>query len=120
MTFPTPLQVGVHVFSEGDLDAHRNTTPVFTPALDEDGELHAVIGWQPASTSEPVGQFEERVVTDVDLLVPPGFPANERDVIDLPYGPAGQFRVIGVQRDYNNGPYGFSCGEVLRLKKVDG
>jgi hypothetical protein len=117
VTFPTPHEVGVHIFSSGLADAHNNPQSVFTPALDADGTSVAVYGWQPAASSELSGHYEERVTHDVDLLVPPGFPASERDVIDLP---SGQYRVIGVPRDFTRGPFGFMPGSVLALKKVDG
>lgn len=135
MTYPTPYVVGVHFHSRGAVDAHNNSVDVFIPSLDEDGTPLAVIGWQPAQSSEPSGQYEERVIVDLELLVPPSFPARERDVIDLPDGlvypsayswppllPAGiaRYRVVGAPRDMTKGPFGFQPGKVLMLRRVDG
>ncbi len=121
MSFPLLFTVGVHAYTGTGEDAHGNVIPQWAPAKDQPGTSHAVYGWSVPSTTEPkLLGHDERVIVDVELLVPPGFPTSERDLIDLPDGPAGQFEVVGVVQDYTKGPFGFRPGAVLNLRKVAG
>lgn len=120
VTFPLLFTVGHHAYSSTTQDAHGNDIPVYMPALTQSGVQRKVIGWSTPSTDEPKLAGHDRVVVDVELLVPEGFPAQPRDVIDLPAGPRGQFEVIGYQQDYNHGFHGWRPGSVLALQKVDG
>lgn len=118
--FPTPWSVGVHTFSDGGTDAHGNPIVTYTPPLSEPGTPVPVYGWFVPSSTEPVLAGHDRVIVDVQLLVPPGFPAGPRDVVDVPGGPAGQFTVVGYPEDYTHGPFGWAPGAVVNLRKVDG
>ncbi|AHH22102.1 hypothetical protein NONO_c73460 [Nocardia nova SH22a] len=118
--FPTPHTIGLHVWSGTGEDDHGNEIDVYTPPLDEAGAAHAVIGWSVPSSEMPAVAGHDRVVVDVELLVPPGFPAKARDVIDLPYGPAGQFAVVGEIRGTEGNPFGWAPGGVVNLERVDG
>lgn len=117
MTFPTPYVVGLHVWAGAGEDTHGNPVESYTPPLNQPGTPYAVIGWSVPSSTEPAVAGHDRVVVDVELLTPPGFPAKPRDVIDLP---SGQFEVVGEVRDYTTGPFGFAPGGVANLRRVDG
>lgn len=120
MSFPTPFTVGVHTRGADGTDAHGNSVSVYTPPLPEAGTAVSVYGWFVPSTTEPPLAGHDRVIVDVQLMVPPGFPAGPRDVVDLPEGPAGQFEVVGYPEDYTHGPFGWAPGAVINLRKVDG
>lgn len=120
MTFPLRYSVGHHAYSTASQDEHGNDVPVFTPALDRPGTPRKVYGWSTPDTTEPPLAGHDRVIVDVELLVPEGFPAKPRDVIDLPAGPSGQFEVVGEVRDYNHGPFAWRPGSVVNLRRVDG
>ncbi|WP_159844910.1 hypothetical protein [Nocardia sp. CY41] len=121
MTFPTPYEVGLHVYSETARDGHGNPVAVYTPPLDEPGTPYAVIGWAITGTDEPALDGHDREITSVELLTPPGFPAVARDVIDLPADPAGQFEIVGaVKTSGPANPFGWNPGGVLNLERVEG
>ncbi|MFD4294141.1 hypothetical protein ACFWQG_13065 [Rhodococcus sp. NPDC058532] len=120
MTFPTPHEVGLHIWSAGAEDAHGNAVDVYTPPLGAAGAPHSVIGWSVPTSTEPAIAGHDRVIVDVELLTPPDFPARARDVIDLPYGPAGRFEVIGEVGDTEGNPFGWAPGGTLHLRRVEG
>ncbi|WP_040815055.1 hypothetical protein [Nocardia concava] len=120
MTFPTPHTIGLHVWTGTGEDDHGNAIDVYTPPLDQTGAAHAVIGWSVPSATTPAVAGHDRTVVDVELLAPPGFPAKPRDVIDLPYGPAGQFAVVGEVQGTEGNPFEWAPGGVLNLQKVEG
>lgn len=115
MTFPTPFTVGWHAASSGpDEDANGDPVITHTPALDVAGTEVRVMGWAPtASTELQIG----RVDHDIDLYVPPSVAAGSGDVVDLP---EGQFEVVGSPLDWSKGPFGFTPGFVVQLKRVSG
>ncbi|MFC5789671.1 hypothetical protein ACFPPE_07360 [Agromyces tardus] len=120
MNFPTPHTIGLHVWSAGDDDGHGNAVDIYTPPLDAAGTDQPVIGWGVPSSTEPAVAGHDRVAVDVELLTPPDFPARPRDVIDLPYGPAGQFKVIGEVGGTEGNPFPWVPGGTLNLRRVDG
>lgn len=113
MTFPTPFTVGWHRFSDGTPNARNAKTAVYTPALDAEGEQVAVMGWAATVQSEP---SEGRVVSELDLYVPPSVAANPRDVVDVPG--EGRFGVVAHPEDFTKGPFGFVPGKVVKLRRV--
>lgn len=118
MTFPTPYMVGWHTHSDGAEDAHGNPVTVYTPPLVDvdgdpvDGTPVAVMGWAPTRTEEP---NEARIQADIDLFVPPTVTGGPKDVVDLP---EGAFEVVGWPEDWSNGPFGFTPGKVVKLKRT--
>lgn len=118
MSFPLRHTVGVHLMTTSGVDAHRNPVKTYTPPLDQPGTPVKVYGWSVPSTSEPLIPGHDRVIADIQLLIPPGFPAGPSSVIDLPS--AGQYQVIGEQQDYTTGPFGFRPGSVLNLRRITG
>lgn len=72
------------------------------------------MGWAPASSTEPeIGRVEH----DIDLYAPAGTVSGAGDVVDLP---SGQFEVVGEVLDWTKGPFGFSPGVVVQLRRVTG
>lgn len=115
MTFPALFTVGWHTRSDGELSARNELLSVFTPELSDEGESRPVMGWGPAGQSEP---DEDRVESGLLLYVPPGWVSGPRDVVDVPG--EGRFEQVGWPEGYSSGPFGFSPGGVVRLKRVQG
>ena len=110
--YPAPWTVGRRVFAQSGQDAHGN--PVWSWS---DPVPQPVYAWAPAGTSEPFQAGRDAVTWDLDLFAPPGFTAGPRDrfVVD-----GTEFEVEGMARDFTHGPFGFTPGVVLRLKRVEG
>lgn len=118
--FPTPHTIGVHTWGPTGEDAHGNAIDGYTPPLDEPGAPEPVIGWAVPSSTEPILAGHDRVTVDVVLGTPPGLALGPRDVVDLPYGPAGQFQVIGEVRGTEGNPFGWTPGGEVNLRRVEG
>lgn len=114
--WPTPFTVGHHVYSPGGPDPHRNPAS-YSPPLDEPGTPVPVYGWSTPSTTEPKLAGHDRTIVDIELTAP-AFTPKPQDYIDLPDGQ--QCEVIGVEQDYNHGPFDWAPGSVTNLRKVDG
>jgi len=115
--FPTRFTVGLHTYSAGAGDDYNPSTPVYTPAKIAAGVSARVYGWAPVSSAEPKVVGHDRVVVEMELLVPPNFAVAPQDLIDLD---DGQYEVIGWPEDYTKGPFGFTPGKVINLRKVEG
>lgn len=116
--YPTPHTAGWHTHSTGPEDAHGNPVDVWAPELDDPGTGVKVIGWAPTRQAET---SETRVESDLDLFVPPGISAKPRDVVDLPLDKSiGQFEVVAYEGDWGYGPFGFTPGAVVKLKRIQG
>ncbi len=118
MTFPTPHTVGHAVFNGNGEDGLGNDAESWLPPVNV-----KVIGYQPGRGFQP-GQTESndghtaRVVTDVDLLIPPTLHVSIRDRFTLP-GEVKPYEVVSVE-DYNHGFHGWKPGSVVTLKLVTG
>lgn len=77
----------------------------------------AVYGWQPSSELERyTAALAGRTVTDLKLLSPTGdFASSDAVVID---GVA--YEVDGLVENCNTGPFDFSPGYVINLRRVSG
>lgn len=117
MTYPTPYTVGHHAYSADGEDPRGNPVVTYTPPADQPGTEVPVYGWYVPSSTEPALAGHDRVIVDVAMLVPPGFPAGPHDLIDLP---DGQCEVIGYAEDYTHNPFGWGPGGVLNLQRVEG
>ncbi|MFC9966334.1 hypothetical protein ACFVH4_19065 [Nocardia ignorata] len=122
---PTPHTVQHYTYSDGGTDAHGNPVATYTPPLASPGVARKVAGWSGASTSEPPLAGHDRVVVDLELMVPKGFPAVARDKIRITDPPAaGLYEVVGDPRPFTAspfpGPLGRGWGYVLTLRRVDG
>lgn len=123
--FPTPFTVGWHaaVTPAGD-DPETTYTPALLDDSDQpvNGTPVKVIGWAPAgSRGQSVEPEVGRVLWELDLYVPPGVVSQAADVVDIPLDRSfGRFEVVGMAEDFNHGPFGFTPGGVVRLKRVSG
>ncbi len=121
MSFPTPYTVGYHARTNHGPDRFRDQ-PTYSPPKDQPGTPVAVIQWSAAKAVSSGGQLmgHDRLVSEVDLFAPPGFDPQPGDLIDLPAGPAGQFEVAELPRDYTHGFHGWQPGTVIPLRRVEG
>lgn len=78
--FPTPFEVGVHTYSSTTTDDYGREIEVYTPAKDQPGTPVAVHGWSNAINTEPKLAGHDRVIIDMELLVPVGLVVNLRRV----------------------------------------
>lgn len=79
----------------------------------------AVYGWALATSGgqDNFEQGRDQTTTLLDLLVPPGVTGGHRDQWTI----LGQlFEQDGDLDDYNHGPFGYTPGGRIRLKKVKG
>jgi len=97
-----------------------------------DPEEWEVYGWGPPEfrgvTKEVVGADGGRYIVHVELLVPPGIYARDRDRIQL--GSLAEieaapdnyewYRVVGPTEDYSHSPFGWNPGNVINLVTVEG
>jgi hypothetical protein len=114
--FPLRYEVGLHAYSTGG-DGYSSAA-VYTPPRDSPGIAEKVYGWSVPSSTEPHGAGRDNlVVTDVELLAPPDFPVGPYDLVDLP---DGQYEVIGQPQDYTHGPFAYTPGVVVKLRRVEG
>lgn len=107
--FPARWTVDVLPYIGEVEDEYGNTvdawadTPVPTP----------VYGWGPAGTNES-NASRHTVTADVELLAPPDFTVDPRDRIRI----LGKtYEVQGDVEDFNHGPFGFTPGVRVNLRR---
>ncbi|MBF6291806.1 hypothetical protein IU454_08005 [Nocardia farcinica] len=118
--FPLAHTVGWHSWQGEGEDDHGNVVDIYSPPLDQPGTPRQVIGWQVLSAAEVVLAGHDRAAVVVDLGVPAGFTLDRRDVVDLPYGPAGQYQVDGPVRSAEGNPFGWTWPGLVTLRRVEG
>lgn len=113
MSYPTPYTVQHEAYVAGATDTHGNEVPTWAAPVDV-----AVHGWAPArADTEPFEIGRDAVVRDVDLYAPPGTVVAPRDRMTL----AGVlFDVVGHEQDFTRGPFGFTAGVRIALKRAEG
>lgn len=112
MTFPVRMSVGWCRYAPARRDVHGRDVAAWEPAVRLDA-----YGVAPAGSREPRTVGENRVVEELELLVPSvaGVGPQDRILID---GVA--YQVVGVPADYDRGPFGWRPGGVIRLMRVEG
>lgn len=111
--FPTPFTVLTHAVSEGADDAYGSPTKTWAAGVQQ-----RVMGWAPASTDrEPVEVGRTVVVRDLDVFAPPEFAIGPHDRATID---GLLYEVVGNPGDYTHGPFGFTPGIVVSLKRVEG
>ena len=111
--YPASFSVGVRTYSDGAADDFGDPVDAWS-----DPVATQVYGWAPAGTSEPFNAGREAVTWDLDLLAPPEFACDRKDLVVVPG--EGEFKVEGRPQDFTHGPFGFTPGKVVRLKRVEG
>ena len=113
MTLPTPYSVTRLPFFEGEPDPYGDTRETWGSPQDVD-----VHGWAPPSPdSAPFEQSRSAIVRDLDLYVPTDTASAPRDrwLIE-----GLLFEQIGHAEDYSKGPFRFTAGLRINLKRVEG
>ena len=110
MSFPLLFTVGVCTFSKTgtngwDEDTEGWSDPVSTP----------VYGWGAPGSREPKLAGDDRIVVDVELLVPPEFECSPKDRILLE---GDEYEVLGPVQRYDHNPFGWNPGGVVNLRYV--
>jgi len=112
MTFPTPHTVGHAVFTGTGLDELDNDVETWAAPVDVQ-----VVAYQVSSVENLTG-YTSRVVSDIDMAVPPTLTVSVRDRFYLP-GEEDPYEVTAIE-DANHGFHGWKPGSVIKLKKVTG
>lgn len=117
LSIPAKYTVGVKTFSESGEDVHGNPVSSWSDPVD-----HKVCFWAPPAArgdqGEPDVAGHDRVVIDLELCVPEGFPAGPHDRIVVPG--RGVFEVLGYPEDFNHGPWWSPGVVVFNLQRVEG
>jgi hypothetical protein len=108
--FPLLFSVGHRAYSAAEIDAHGNAVPSWSEPVQK-----SVYGWGAPDTSEPKVAGYERVVVEVELLVPPGFQCQSRDRMVLD---GVEYEVIGMPEMFDHNPFGWNPGGVINLRAV--
>ena len=104
--------VQVERFTSGSVDAHGNIVEQWLPAIEVG--IHA---FAPGSSTEPIGDGQDRVITAPTLYVNTDVVLDPRDRVTVR---GKQYEVDGETLEYRS-PYNPRVdGNVIKLRKVDG
>lgn len=86
------------------------------PVYSESATERRVYGWQPATQDERViAAIAGRAITDVVMLTPDtDYASADRVVLD-----GKTYEVMGDAQDFTKGPFGFTPGCAVALRKVE-
>jgi hypothetical protein len=112
MSLPTPFTIGVKRYADGAVDRHNNPTKTWLTAVDVE-----VYGIAPTSSDEPFEAGRNAVVTGLTVLAPVGTVIGPKDrvVID-----SEEYEVDGEIADWSKGPFSWSPGIEIKLKRAEG
>lgn len=111
--FPLLFTVGQRVWSAtGQDDDHGNAVAGWADPVEK-----RVYGWGAPGGAEPKLAGHDRVVVQVELLVPPAFECSPRDRMVLD---GLEYDVIGPVEAYDHNPFGWNPGGVINLRRVEG
>lgn len=86
------------------------------PTVEETSVTRTVYGWSPRQSTDGANPvFDSRVMTEIMLLTPDG-DWTDGDTVTLPNGK--EFTVVGEPIDSNAGPFGFTPGYRVTLRRV--
>lgn len=107
--FPTPFSV------QRIRRTKTGSNALKQPTYSDSVSTVAVYGWQPVSEVERhTAALSGRTVTDLKLLSPTGdFLPTDAVVIN-----GVTYEVDGLVEDYNHGPFGFTPGYAIGLRRV--
>lgn len=109
--FPAPYTVQVSRWTLGEPNKYGEREKVYGPPVDRE-----VYGWAPPGVEDELfSPNRDAVVQDLDVYVPPSFEISPDDLMVIG---GEEFRVLGGLRDFNNGPFRFTPGRVVRVKRV--
>ncbi len=113
MGTPTPFTVQREVRSDGPANTHNVISDVYAAPGDV-----PVCGWAPPGPDvEPASSGRAEVVRDLDLYAPAGTRSAPRDrwTVD---GIA--YFAVGWPEDFTHGPWQWSAGVRINLKRIEG
>src|SRR5699024_7127795 len=109
--FPTPYTVQTQLRVLGEPNKYGEREETWDPPVDQ-----KVYGWAPPGVEDEIfSANRDAVIQDLDVYAPSEFSVFPDDRIII----AGEtFRVLGGMRNFDNGPFGFKTGRVVRVKGV--
>lgn len=111
--FPLMFTVGHRVWStSGEDDAHGNPVAGWSDPVDK-----RVYGWGAPNSAEPKLAGHNRVVVEVELLVPPDFDCSPQDRVVLD---GAEYDVLGTVESFGHNPFGWNPGGIVNLRRVEG
>lgn len=113
VTFPEPFKVSHESRIEGAEDDWGNPVDSFAEPVEVN-----VYGWGPPSADEPIRDTDSGLAHDIDLYCSKPF-CGHLDKVTLPNEPLSLV-VQGRPDDFNYGPFGFTPGYRVKLKRVEG
>lgn len=108
----TPFSIGVKRYVEGVEDAHGNVNESWT-----EPENVLVYSIAPASLTESSDGTRDAVISGLTVLAPPTVTVDAKDVVVID---GDEYEVAGDMGDWNRGPFGFTPGNTINLRKVSG
>ncbi len=108
--FPTLWTVDVLPYAGSAADDYGNSSPSYGQPVPQ-----PVYAWAPTTTDE-VTVDRDVATTDLTLLAPASFSCSSRDrvVVD-----GKTYEVVGDVQDFNHGPFGFSPGIRVLLRRSE-
>lgn len=110
MTFPALFTVGHRVHSTAAVDGWNETTDVWADPVHKQ-----VITYYAPSGRDPRTVGDDRIVVDLEMLVPPGFQCSPKDrmVVD-----GDEYEVVGPMNRLDRDPFGWNPGGLVNLRLV--
>lgn len=112
MNLTTPFTIGVKRYQTGAKDAHGNTLDTWADPISV-----GVYSIAPATSDEPYENGRESIVTGLTVLAPAGTEIDARDLVVIDNE---DYTVEGDIANWNQGPFGWSPGVQINLKRVEG
>lgn len=110
-TFPTPYTVQTRERVLGEPDRYGEREESWNPPVDQ-----KVYGWAPPGVEDELFSANRNaVVQDLDVYAPPGFTVSPDDLMIID---GDEYRVLAGSRDFNKGPFRFTPGVAVRVKRV--
>ena len=106
--FPAPWPVQHEAYAP--TDGPRGRVDGWAPPT-----IRYVIGWAQPASREPRSAGVAALVVDLELYVGPEWRSGENDRITVD---GERFLQEGLVADYNHGPFGFTPGGVVHLRRV--
>lgn len=81
-------------------------------------EKVSIFGWAPSSMRQGIDGIRRPVAWDVDVYAPVSVEGNPRAKWDL--GDGRVYEQVGYAEDFTHGPFGFTPGVRINLKRIEG
>ena len=111
--FPERFKVLHEALDVDAVDDWGNPIESFLPPTEV-----SVYGWGPPSPDQPIRDLSTGIDHDIDLYCSKPF-TQHRDKVTLP-NELEPLEAQGRPEDFNHGPFGFTPGYRIKLKRVEG